>query len=188
MALLVTPIQAYAGDALLSKPEVRAALDYIKSHEHEQIEEQIAIAQVPSSPFHEQKRGEFLKQEFERVGLQHVEIDPIGNVLGWRPGTSDRALVIAAHLDTVFPEATDFTVKRLGTRLNGPGIEDDSRGLAVLIALAEALRPANIHTRRSLLFVANVGEEGLGNLRGGKYLFEQCPCRDRIDAFISVDG
>lgn len=183
--LCAAPLQA-AG--LVSRPEVRRALDYLKTHHAEHFQKQIEIAQVPASPYEEQKRGAFLLKEFQRLGLENPAIDPKGNVLGWRKGASSRTLVIAAHLDTVFPPGTDFTVKRNGNRYTGPGLSDDSRGLAALLALVESLNDAGIKTQRSLLFVADVGEEGLGNLRGVKYLFEESPDRDRFDAFISIDG
>jgi acetylornithine deacetylase/succinyl-diaminopimelate desuccinylase-like protein len=178
----------WAADPLVSRPDVRKALDYIKDHERQQVEKQIAIAQIPAPPFHEEVRGKALAEEFRRVQLQDVEIDGIGNVLGWIPGSSPRALVIAAHLDTVFPEGTNVTVKHEGNRLIGPGLVDDTRGLTAVLALVEAIKAAGIHTKRSLLFVADVGEEGLGSLRGIKYLVNEGKYRDRIDDFISIDG
>jgi acetylornithine deacetylase/succinyl-diaminopimelate desuccinylase-like protein len=178
----------WGADALLSRPDVRQALAYIQDHDQAQIARQIAIAQIPAPPFHEEARAQVLAGEFRRIGLQDVETDGIGNVLGWIPGSSPRTLAVAAHLDTVFPEGTDVTVKRQGDRLVGPGLADDTRGLAALLAVVEALKAANIHTRRSLLFVADVGEEGLGNLRGIKYLVGESKYRGRIDAFISIDG
>src|ERR1051325_9545893 len=102
---------AWCAGPLLSRPDVRKALDYIKDHEPDQIAKQIAIAQVAAPPFHEQARAKVLAEEFRRAGLSDVETDGIGNVLGWIHGSSPRALVIAAHLDTVFPEGTDVTVK-----------------------------------------------------------------------------
>ena len=179
---------SFGQQSLLSRPEVAKAAGYIREHQEPNIEKQIAIAQVPSSPFAEQQRARFMADEFRRLHLDNVEIDPEGNVLGWRKGRSPRAIVIAAHTDTVFPPGTDFTVKRVGDRLNGPGIVDDSRGLAVLSGLAEALNAGALATDDSLLFVADVGEEGIGNLRGIKYLFEKSKYKDMLDAFISVDG
>jgi tripeptide aminopeptidase len=173
---------------LLTRPDIKKALDYIQGHDQAQIEKQISIAQVPAPPFHEEARGKVLADEFRRVHLDNVEIDPIGNVLGWRRGASARTLVVAAHLDTVFPPGTDVTVRRSGSRLLGPGLVDDTRGLATLLALAEALEASGIHTQRSLLFVADVGEEGLGNLRGIKYLMGEGKYRTQLDAFISIDG
>jgi acetylornithine deacetylase/succinyl-diaminopimelate desuccinylase-like protein len=162
--------------------------DLIKTHEQAQIEKQIAIAQIAAPPFHEEVRGKAMAEEFRRVHLHDVEIDPIGNALGWRRGASPRGIVVAAHLDTVFPPGTDVTVKRSGARLNGPGLVDDTRGLTAILALAEALDAAGVTTRHSLLFVADVGEERLGDLRGIKYLVGEGKYRDRVDAFISIDG
>lgn len=168
--------------------DLRKALDFIAQHEDAQVALQTTISEIPAPGFHEQKRAAFIASEFRRVGLDDVETDPVGNVLGRRHGTSPRTLVIAAHLDTVFPEGTGVKVKRSGDRLTGPGLVDDSRGLAVIISVAEALKHAGIQTKHSLLFVADVGEEGLGNLRGIKYLVGEGKYHDRIDAFISIDG
>lgn len=187
---LALPLALYTVRAQnpIARPEVKKALDYIQNHEREQIEKQISIAQVPAPPFQEEARAKVLADEFRRVHLDNVEIDSIGNVLGWRRGSSPRTLVIAAHLDTVFPAGTDVTVKHSGARLIGPGLVDDTRGLTTLLAMAEALEASGVHTQRSLLFVADVGEEGLGSLRGVKYLVGENKYRDRIDAFISIDG
>jgi acetylornithine deacetylase/succinyl-diaminopimelate desuccinylase-like protein len=117
-----------------------------------------------------------------------VRIDETGNVLGDRPGTQPHPhLVIAAHLDTVFPEGTDVHVKRNGTLLTAPGIGDDGRGLAAMLALIAAMDQAKLVTRGSLTFVADVGEEGLGDSRGTKALFNST-LKDQIDEFISIDG
>ena len=98
-----------------------------------------------------------------------------------------RASSLSAHLDTVFPHGTDVRVRRSGTTLRGPGISDDCRGLAVLVAVARALKAARAETAGSLTFVATVGEEGLGNLRGVRNLFES-ELKGRVDRFLSIDG
>src|SRR5512133_3904166 len=85
---------AWSADPLLSRPDVRKALDYIQSHQQAQIDKQIEIAQIAAPPFHEEARGKALAEEFRRVGLKDVETDKIGNILGWIPGASPRALVI----------------------------------------------------------------------------------------------
>jgi acetylornithine deacetylase/succinyl-diaminopimelate desuccinylase-like protein len=122
-------------------------------------------------------------------GLADVETDPSGNVMGVRRGTGNGPLlVVAAHLDTVFPAGTDVTVRRDGTRLYAPGIGDDTRSLAVLLAWIRAMDAADICTRRDILFVGDVGEEGLGDLRGMRHLFGEGRYRDRIAAFITVDS
>src|SRR5271166_3065720 len=106
----------------------------------------------------------------------------------WARGAAPRPnLVFAAHLDTVFPEGTNVKVTREGTLLKGPGIGDDCRGLAVLLGVIRALNDAPVQTPGTITFVANVGEEGLGDLRGMKQLSND-DMKDRIDKFVSVDG
>jgi acetylornithine deacetylase/succinyl-diaminopimelate desuccinylase-like protein len=121
-------------------------------------------------------------------GLTNVEIDDEGNVIGLRKGTGNGPLIaIAGHLDTVFPEGTNVKVRREGTRLFAPGVGDDSRALAVLLEIIRAMDAAKIQTSGDILFIGNVGEEGPGDLRGMKYLFEKSPYKDRIKMFISLD-
>jgi di/tripeptidase len=96
-------------------------------------------------------------------------------------------IAIAAHLDTVFPEGTNVKVRRDGTKLRAPGVGDDSRALAVLLAIVRALDAAKIQTASDILFIGNVGEEGPGDLRGMKYLFQKGPYKDKIKMFISLD-
>jgi len=177
-----------APNPLLSSPPVRRALDYIKTIEPETIAEQIKACQIPAPPFKEQERAAYFKQRFTELGLQQVRIDREGNVIGERPGVgSGPTLVLAAHLDTVFPEGTDVKVTRNGTVLKGPGIGDDCRGLTVILAVTRALNEAQIQTRGTIIFVADVGEEGLGDLRGVRHLFKE-ELKGRITHFISVDG
>jgi len=173
---------------LMESAAVRAALQTAKDNEPQTIEQQIRFCEVPAPPFNETARGLVLKRAFEEAGLENVRVDRVGNVLGDRPGASSRPrTVIAAHLDTVFPEGTDVRVKRDGAVLRGPGIGDDCRGLAVLLAIVRALRQARVETPRTITFVANVGEEGLGDLRGVKELFS-ATLKDQIDRFVSIDG
>jgi len=190
LSLLALPLGVALAQAesIVDRPDVHQALDYLKSHHEANVAEQIKISEIPASPFEEKERGKFLAAEFKRIGLADVETDGIGNVLGWYRGDSDRTIVMAAHLDTVFPPGTDFTVHKKGTRLNGTGIQDDSRGLAVILDLAAALELAKIKTHHTILFVANVGEEGIGNLRGTKYLFNEGKYKDKLDAFVSIDA
>ena len=173
---------------LLRDPAVRAALDAAKANEAQTIEDQIRFCEVMAPPFKEAARGEIVKQTFQQLGLQNVRVDRAGNVLGDRSGAAARPrLVIAAHLDTVFPESTDVKVKREGALLRGPGIGDDCRGLAVLASVARALAHANVQMPGSVTFVADVGEEGLGDLRGVKQLFNET-LKGQIDRFVSIDG
>ena len=176
------------GDRLLREATVRAALEAAKRNEPQVLEEQVRLCEIPAPPFKEEKRGVAMKAVFERLGLKNARIDEIGNVLGERPGKSaNPQLVFAAHLDTVFPEGTDVRVKRDGSVLRGPGIGDDCRGLAVLIGVTRALDEAKVETPGTITFVADVGEEGLGDLRGVKHLFEKT-LKGKIDRFVSVDG
>jgi di/tripeptidase len=124
-------------------------------------------------------------------GLSDVEMDAEGNVMGLRRGTGKPGgpvVVIAAHLDTVFPEETNVKVRREGTKLFAPGVGDDTHALAVLLGYVRALDAAKVKTRKDILFVGNVGEEGPGDLRGARYLFTKGKYKDRIGAFFSMDG
>jgi tripeptide aminopeptidase len=180
--------QPDAVSRLMQSAVVRTAIDAARSGETETIEQQVRFCEVPAPPFNETARGVVLRRAFEEAGLENVRIDRVGNVLGDRRGASARQrLVIAAHLDTVFPEGTDVRVKRDGAVLRGPGIGDDCRGLAVLLAIVRSLRQAGVETPRTITFVANVGEEGLGDLRGMKELFS-ATLKDQIDRFVSIDG
>ena len=174
--------------ALLHEPSVQAALEIAKKIEPATIEQQVRICEIPAPPFHENARGAELKRLFTTLGLQEVRVDKAGNVMGTRPGRSLHPhLVMSAHLDTVFPEGTNVKVGRDGTVLKGPGIGDDCRGLAVLLAVIQSLDDAKVITPATITFVADVGEEGLGDLRGMKALFSES-MKDQIDKFVSIDG
>jgi len=175
-------------EQILAEPAVNAAMAAIVANEPHFIDEQIRITEIPAPPFHEAARGLELKRLFDAAGLENVRIDEVGNVIGDRPGARPHPhLVIAAHLDTVFPEGTDVQVKRNGNLLTAPGIGDDGRGLAAMLALVTAMNQAKIDTSGSVTFVADVGEEGLGDSRGIKALFATT-LKDQIDEFISIDG
>jgi len=173
---------------LLGEPAIRSAMDALRANEPELIRDQIRICQIPAPPFHEEARAAAMKTAFEQAGLSNVRVDRVGNVLGDWPGVAARPhVVVAAHLDTVFPEGTDIRITRDGSRLRGPGIGDDCRGLAVLIAIARTLAGKRIQVRGSITFVADVGEEGLGDLRGMRELFTGT-LRGPVDHFVSIDG
>lgn len=173
---------------ILNAPRVRHALDFLKTVEPETIAEQIRTAEIPSPPFKEQERARYYKQRFTELGLKNVRIDGIGNVIGERPGSDPSVtLAVAAHLDSVFPEGTDVKVRREGQLLIGPGIGDDARGLAVMLAVIRALNEASIETRSTIVFVADVGEEGLGNLRGIGHLVNE-EMKGKITHFIGLDA
>ena len=183
-----TPGRGASASELIQVPAVKAALDAVRANEPKTIDDQIRFCEIPSPPFKEETRGAVLKRTFERIGLQHVRVDKAGNVLGDYPGAALHPhLVLAAHLDTVFPEGTDVKVRREGTVLHGPGIGDDCRGLAVIVAVARAMADAHVRTPGTVTFVADVGEEGLGDLRGMKQLFDDT-LKDQVDAFVTVDS
>jgi acetylornithine deacetylase/succinyl-diaminopimelate desuccinylase-like protein len=173
---------------LLKDPAVKAALDAAKANEPQTVEDQIRICEISAPSFKEETRGRELQRVFQQLGLQNVRVDRVGNVLGHYPGAAPRPhVVIAAHLDTVFPEGTNVKVTREGAILRGPGIGDDCRGLAVLVAIVREMKKAQVQTPGSITFVANVGEEGLGDLRGVKELFNTT-LKGQIDRFVSIDG
>lgn len=170
--------------------EFQAARATLDAQFDRYVAELIHLTEIPAPPFKETARAEEYADMLRAAGLTDVTIDGEGNVLGLRPGTDPDAplVVMSAHLDTVFPEGTPLTVRREGTRLYAPGVQDDSRGLANLLAYIRALDAARIETRRSILFVGTVGEEGLGDLRGVRFLFTEGAYKDRIGTFFSVDS
>jgi acetylornithine deacetylase/succinyl-diaminopimelate desuccinylase-like protein len=173
---------------LLQTAAVKTAVDAIRAAEPQTIEDQIRLCEVEAPPFKEGKRAELYAQMFKDAGLTNVRVDKEGNVLGEKRGTQPRPHVIfSAHLDTVFPEGTSVAVKREGAVLRGPGIGDDCRGLAVVLAVARAMIKGNIQTPGTITFVGTVGEEGLGDLRGVKFLFRE-GMKGQIDRFVSIDG
>jgi acetylornithine deacetylase/succinyl-diaminopimelate desuccinylase-like protein len=158
--------------------------------EHERIvADVITLTEIPAPPFGEEKRAAAYLEMLRAHGLEEVEQDAIGNVMGLRRGFGNGdVLVVAAHLDTVFPAGTDVRVRREGTKLFAPGVSDDTWSLAVNLAFIRALDAAGIRTRHDLLFVGDVGEEGLGDLRGVRHLFAESRHRSRIRAFLTVDS
>ena len=179
---------AQSPDALLKDPTVQAAFAAADRNEPHFLDEQARFCQIPAPPFKEDVRGKEFVRLFTQLGLKDVRMDKAGNVVGVRSGAQPRPnLVFSAHLDTVFPEGTDVKVTREGTMMKGPGISDDCRGLATMLGVIKALNDGHVQTPGTITFVADTGEEGLGDLRGMKQLFGET-LRDKIDFFISVDG
>jgi tripeptide aminopeptidase len=188
--ILASAAPGAAQDAarLMQDATVKDALNAAKRNEPHFIEEQIRICEIPAPPFHEDVRGKELERLFKQLGLQDVRIDKAGNVIGVRPGASAHPnLLFQAHLDTVFPEETNVKVRREGDVLTGPGIGDDCRGLATMLGVIKALDDGKVKTPGTITFAADTGEEGLGDLRGTKNLFNDS-LKGQIDKFISVDG
>jgi len=167
-------------------PQVRAALDWFKPHVAWINDEQARLTEIPAPSFGEAQRADAVKVLLAAVGLE-VHLDKVGNVIGELRGTNDREIVlIAAHLDTVFPAGTDVKVRREKDRMYAPGISDNGTGLISLVAIARAMHEARIKPQRAILFVADVGEEGEGNLRGMRTLVETY--REKLKAVIVLDG
>ena len=181
--------QAIAADVfggLMKDSRVKASLQYLRDDDAHTLEEQIAITQIPAPPYGETTRGQDYAARLRAAGLEDVSIDAVGNVIGKRKGSGPGPLlVLSAHLDTVFPEGSDVTVKLKDNRHYGLGIIDDSRGLVALLSVLRAMQSSGVRTVGDVWFVGTVGEEALGNLRGVKALFKDHP---GIDGFISVDG
>jgi tripeptide aminopeptidase len=172
---------------LSSKPAVKAALEQIRREDERTLREQIEISEIPAPSRKEEVRANDYTRRLRELGLTEIATDAEGNVIARRPGTSRNGptLVLAAHLDTVFSADTDVKVRKEGNRYHGAGISDDARGLTVLLTVLRSMQENKLRTQGDVLFVATVGEEGLGNLRGVKALFRD---RKDIDGFISVDG
>jgi len=172
---------------LMNHPAVRRALDHIEETDAQTMADLRTLTQIPAPPFQEEERGRAFLVMLREIGVDSAWVDEVGNVIGLRRGTgSGEVLALAGHLDTVFPPETDVTIRESGDTLFAPGIADDTRGLATVLAILRAMNAADVRTEADILFIGNVGEEGLGDLRGMKHLFREGG--PRIDAFISVDG
>ena len=174
-------------EALLSHDRVRAARAHIERSDEATLGRQAALSAIPAPTGAEAARGARVAAMLDEVGLQDVKVDEVGNVRAWH-GSGERgagSVVLSAHLDTVFGPELDVSVSRRGARLEGPGIADNARGLAALVAIGEALVRARVETQRPVLFAATVGEEGSGDLLGVRHLLDG-PVRPH--AFIALDG
>ncbi len=170
---------------LIANESVQKALSVAKEEAPRALAEQIAIAQIPSPTFEESRRAEEIARLLREYGLTDVVIDPSGNVVGRRPGRGAGPVVaIAAHTDTVFPMETDVTVRSEGNLHYGPGIGDNASGLRSMLQVLRMLEAAKIETAGDILFVGTVGEEGNGDIRGAKALFDGSR---KIDAFVALD-
>jgi len=188
------PLSSLSIDALLTHPRIQAARAHLERTDQVTLARQVELSRLPAPTGAEARRGARVAELFREIGLRDILIDEVGNVHGWLGergrGSGDRAVVLCAHLDTVFGPDVDVAVRRQGGdgrgRLEGPGISDNARGLAALVAVAEALGQARVAPSRPVLFAATVGEEGSGDLRGVKHLLARDGLRPA--AVIALDG
>ena len=167
-------------------PALRRGREILFATDDETLNLQATISQIPAPSGAEGRRAEFVARQLRALGLEQVRLDRVGNAVARWGGTTGGAVVVAAHLDTVFGADVDLAVQRNGFRLVGPGISDNARGLVGLLALARAASEAGWETERPMVFAATVGEEGEGNLRGAKHLFG--PDGVTPTAVIALDG
>lgn len=173
--------------ALAQKPNVKKALAMFPEREAWARENLIELTEIPAPPFMEEVRGRAYADMLRTAGADSVWIDEVGNVLARRRGkTGKKTVVLEAHLDTVFPAETDVKVKMHGDTLYAPGIGDNTRGLAMVLNVLDVMEKTGIETDADVLFVGTVGEEGLGDLRGVKKLFNTPGLK--IDSYIAIDG
>jgi tripeptide aminopeptidase len=174
------------GSRLTDNARVRAALDWFTPNISWVNDQQARITEIPAPSYQEAPRAAVLKSLLADAGFA-AQIDRTGNVIGELRGTNEKEIVaIAAHLDTVFPAGTDVKVHRDSSRMTAPGISDNGTGLAALVALARAMQFARVKLQRTVLFVADVGEEGEGNLRGMRAIVDAY--RGKLKAIVVLDG
>ncbi len=193
--LLAMPVRSVAsphpprqaqGSRLTDNARVRAALDWFTSNISWVNDQQARLTEIPAPPFQEAPRAAAVKELLAEVGLA-VQIDKTGNVIGELRGVNEKEIVVvAAHLDTVFPAGTDVKVRRDGSRMAAPGISDNGSGVAALLALARAVQFAHLKPLRTILFIGDVGEEGEGNLRGMREIVDAY--RGKLKAVVVLDG
>ena len=174
-----------AAASLQDDARVARVLEFLKTNASSTTEEQIRITEIAAPPFHEGVRAAYMKKLLTAAGLR-VDMDATGNVIGEYTGTSQDIVMVTAHMDTVFPAGTAVNVKREGIRLLAPGISDNGTGLAALVVIARALHETKIRPKNTIMFVADVGEEGEGNLRGMRALVDAY--KKRLKYVIALDG
>jgi acetylornithine deacetylase/succinyl-diaminopimelate desuccinylase-like protein len=187
----IAPATAFARiGQLAALRRVHEAFGWLHLHEQRIMGWQRELVTVAAPPFGEGPRAEWLCERFRELGLEDVAVDGIGNAIGvYRGEESGRSCVLlSAHIDTVFPADTPIDPQLSGTRLAAPGACDNGAGVVAMLAIAAAMRHAQIRPACDLIFIGNVGEEGEGDLRGMRHLYEQAPWRERVAAHVVLDG
>ncbi len=186
MLKFISHTQPASVSALLKDPRVSFAFQKLESLEL--IKEHIKICEIPAPTFFETQRAKYIEKRFSELGLVDITIDEVGNVIACWPKVSSNYVCLSAHLDTVFPSEVDCKVKKVGDRYFAPGISDNVAGLVGMLAIAQTFTESYLETDLSLLFVATVAEEGLGDLKGVKHLFQNSKYKNLIKYFIAFDG
>ena len=180
--------------ALATQRSVHAAFSWLHGNPKAIMDWQAELVAIPGSPFGEQARSAWMATRFTEAGLNRVETDSVGNVYGWLlaaklpPESTGPVVVLSAHLDTVFPAETLLNPVVDGDRLVSPGSCDNAAGVVGMLAIAHALTQAQVEVPTPLLFLGNVGEEGLGDLRGVRHLYGEKALAGRIAAHLVLDG
>ena len=173
-------------EKLQASAPIQQGIAFLAADHQNTIADQIAINEVPSPPFHEAERAKYYQQKLEEAGLADVRMDQEGNVYGVFKGSgAGPRIFVSAHLDTVFAAGTDVTVREKDGKLYAPGIADNARGLAAILSVIRALKGTGVKTVGDIIFGGDVGEEGLGDLRGVKAFFRE---NTDVDGYITVDG
>jgi tripeptide aminopeptidase len=173
---------------LAALPAVRGAFADFLSHEAQLADWQQQLAKIPAPPFGEQLRSEWMLERFLELGLEQVRTDEAANVFGIRPAIGNRYVALSAHIDTVFPAGTPLNVRQQGSRLYGPGVSDNAAGVVAMLGIAAAISRSRVRHTAPILFVANVGEEGEGDLRGMRHIFADSHWLDSIAFNLVLDG
>lgn len=173
-------------DQILASPAVKTAMNYLKNDESKTLKEAVFLSEIPAPPFTEEKKAKAFLGMIQRAGIPDAKIDKEGNVVAIRKGNGKGpTVVIDAHVDTIFPVQTDIKVKVKDGIYYGPGLTDNSFGMATMLSIARALNDGKVQTVGDIVFLASVGEEGLGNLRGVKAYFAE---NKNIDAALILES
>ena len=175
---------------IASLRRVHEAFQWLHLKERQILRWQMDLVAIPAPPFAEHERAVWLADRFTEAGLVDAHLDEAGNVIARLPGAapSPDCVLLSAHIDTVFPPGTPIEVRQEGLRIEAPGACDNGAGVVGLLALASAMTQGGFAPQCDVLFVGNVGEEGEGNLRGMRHLYDHAPWRDRIGAHLVLDG
>jgi acetylornithine deacetylase/succinyl-diaminopimelate desuccinylase-like protein len=180
--------------ALAALRPVHAAFQWLHQNPKTMMDWQAEVTAIPAPPFGEQARSVWMAERFAEAGLEKIETDAVGNVYGWLPApalppeSTGPVVVLSAHLDTVFPASTPLKPHLEGDTLRAPGVCDNGAGVIGMLAIAHALKQSGIELAAPLVFMGNVGEEGEGDLRGVRYLYQSHPLAGRIAAHVILDG